>query len=115
MWNEEKQLLLNDLREKEFAGTLTGDEQQQLEALFAEIDAEEEEMLRPTMERMNAEIAAGQNELARLEMENAARQTLHAKRAALLARAQELVAQLQAEDRALQAEYEMAVGYRVSV
>lgn len=82
MWTEEKQRQLNALREKEFAGTLTADEQEQLDLLFAEIDAEEEEMLRPAMERMDAEIEAGLKELARLQAENAARETLQAKRSA---------------------------------
>jgi hypothetical protein len=115
MWTDEKQQQLDALREKEFAGTLTADEQQQLESLFAEIDAEEAEMLRPAMERMDAEIKAGKKELAKLRAENAARETLLAKRAALVKRAQELLTQLQAENQAIQAEYERAIGQPASV
>jgi predicted nuclease with TOPRIM domain len=115
MWTDEKQRQLDALREKEFAGILTADEQQQLELLFAEIDAEEAEMLRPAMERMDAEIEAGEKELARLQVENAARETLLAKRAALVKRAQELLTQLQAENHAIQAEYERAVRQPASV
>lgn len=114
MWTDENQRQFDALREKEFAGSLTGKEQHQLEQFFAELDAEEAELLRPWMERMDAEIVAGQKEIAKLKAEIAARQTLHAKRAALAARAQKLLARLQAEDRELQAEYEKAVGRQAS-
>lgn len=67
MWTDEKQRLLDSLREKEFAGTLTADEQRQLDLLFAEIEAEEEEMLRPAMERYDQRIAELQSECAETE------------------------------------------------
>ena len=72
MWTDDKQRLLDSLREKEFAGTLTVGEQQQLGSLFAEIEAEEEEMLRPAMERYDQRIAELQSECAEADSRNAA-------------------------------------------
>lgn len=112
MWTEEKQQLLDRLREKEFAGTLTSNEQEQLEQLFAEIDQEEAEMLRPAMERMDREIEAGKKEIEALEAENAMVEVILAKREALLARVNEILAQFKAENQALQDEYERVVSHR---
>lgn len=112
MWNEEQQHLFDGLREKEFAGTLTDEEQKQLEKFFEELDAEEAELLRPAMERYDRKIAAGQQTLAALRVENELLETIVARRKALLARAKEIVAQFQAEDRALRAEYERIVSHR---
>jgi uncharacterized protein YdaU (DUF1376 family) len=109
MWTDEKQQQFNALRDKELAGTLTVDEQQQLDVFFAELDAEEAEMLRPAMERMDADIAAKREELAKWQAMNAVREKYLAQRAALLARAQATLAELQAEERALQFEYEKAI------
>ena len=109
MWTEEKQHRMDELRAKKFAGTLAAEEQQELEKFFAELEAEEAELLRPAMDRLDTEIKARRKELAILQAEKAAREILLVKRAALLARTQELVAQIQAEDRALQAEYERAL------
>jgi glycine cleavage system regulatory protein len=114
MWTDEKQKQFDALRGKECAGTLTAEEQAQLETFFTELDAEEAERLRPAMERMGAEIEAGRKELVRLQTIKAARETLLAKRAALLARAQQTLAELQAEESRLQAEFEMTMKQQVA-
>jgi hypothetical protein len=95
MWNDEKQRQLDALREKEFAGTLTADEQQQLELLFAEIEAEEEEMLRPAMERMERECQQKQAEIARLKRKNDLLADLAAQREQLLQRARAALQEFQ--------------------
>ena len=108
MWNEEKQQIFDDLREIEFARPLTDDERQQLEALFAELDQEEEEMLRPAMERslrrerlLDEQIAEKRASIARLEV-------LAARQERLRARAQALLAELLKEQADIQAEYDWA-------
>lgn len=95
MWTDEKQRQLDALREKEFAGTLTADEQEQLDLLFAEIDAEEEEMLRPAMERMEQECRQKQAEIARLERQNALRAALFEQQEQLFQRARAALQELQ--------------------
>lgn len=84
MWTDEKQEQLDVLREKEFAGTLTANEQQQLELLFAEMDREEAERLRPALERMEQEHQQDQAEIARLQREKALLATLAAQEEQLL-------------------------------
>ena len=95
MWTDEKQQQFDLLREKEFAGTLTADEHQQLELLFAELDAEEEEMLRPAMERMEQERQQQQAEIARLERQNALQAALLEQQEQLLCRAKAVLQELQ--------------------
>lgn len=109
MWTEEKQLQLDALREKESAGTLTADERQQLELLFAEMDQEEEEMLLPAVERMNQEHQQDQAEIARLRKEKALLATLAAQEEQLLRRAKAALQEVQSEKARLRAEYERAL------
>jgi len=109
MWTEEKQRQLDALREKEFAGTLTADEQQQLELLFAEMDREEAEMLRPALERMEQEHQQDQAEIARLQKEKALLATLAAQEERLLQRATVVLQEVQSEKARLRAEYERAL------
>lgn len=52
MWNEDKQQRLDALRVHEAQGTLTDAERAELEALFAELDAEEADAIQPALERM---------------------------------------------------------------
>ena len=51
MWNEDKQRRLDVLRVREAQGTLSEAEQAEVEALFAELDAEEALTMRPALER----------------------------------------------------------------
>jgi hypothetical protein len=57
-WTEEKSRRFQELRRGEAHGTLTGAERSELEALFADLDADEADDLRPAFERMDAEAAA---------------------------------------------------------
>ncbi len=109
MWTDEKQQKLNALREKEFTGTLTADEQRQLDLLFAEMDEEEAEMLRPAMERMEQEHQQDQAEIARLQRKKELLATLAAQEKQLLQRAAAVLQEVQSEKARLRAEYERAL------
>lgn len=122
MWTDEKQKQFDALREKEFAGTLAKEEQQQLEQFLVELDAEEAKLLRPAMKRMDAEIQQKQAEIARLEKENALRAAIVKQQEQLLQRARAILQEfqndkerlpsktvlleLQSEDERLRSEYE---------
>jgi hypothetical protein len=110
MWNQEKQRLLDALREKEFADNLDGDEQRQLEQLFAEIDAEEEETLRPAMERYDRQIAELEKERDERLARNAERAALVARQEQLLIKARAYLNSLLSEQAALNSEYERISG-----
>lgn len=106
MWTDEKQQQLDALREKEFAGTLNADEQQQLEQLFAEIEAEEEEALRPALERYDQRIAELQQECEEAEARNAALAALAVRQQELLKQARAYLNSLLSEQAVLNAEHE---------
>lgn len=109
MWTEEKQHLLDKLREKEFAGTLTIDEQEQLEQLFAEIDQEEAAMLQPFFERSEREQQQMRKEIERLKKKNAVLATIVEQEEELLKRAKAVVQELLSEKQRLRAEFERAL------
>lgn len=109
MWTDEKQRQLDALREKGFAGTLTADEQQQLELLFAEMDQEEAERLRPALERMEQEHQQDQAEIARLQKKRRLLATLAAQEEQLLQRARAFLQEVQSEKARLRDEYERAM------
>ncbi len=106
MWTDEKQRLLDSLREKEFAGTLTAEEERRLELLFAEIEAEEEEMLRPAMERHDQRIAELQAECAEADARNAELAALAARQQELLTQARTYLNSLLTEQATINAERE---------
>jgi hypothetical protein len=97
MWTEEKQQQFNALRDKEFADALTDKEQQQLEAFFAKLDAEEAEMLRPALERMAQETQQRKAELNRLQRKYALQKKLYLLKERLLQRGKILLQQLHDE------------------
>jgi hypothetical protein len=69
-WTKDSQALLDSLRGKELAGTLTEGEQKELAALTAQIEAEEAMALAPTMSRLRVEAEALESELAAAQGEN---------------------------------------------
>lgn len=109
MWTDHKQQQLDALRKKEFAGTLSADERQQLEMLFAEMDQEETESLRPAMERMEQEHRQDQAEITRLQREKELLAKLAAQEEQLLQRAKTVLQEVQSEKARLRAEYEHAL------
>lgn len=109
MWTKQKQQQLDLLREKEFADTLPASERQQLEMLFAEMDQEETQSLRPAMERMGQEHWRDQAEITRLRKEKELLAALAAKEEQLLQRAKTVLQEVQREKAQLRAEYENAL------
>jgi hypothetical protein len=71
MWNEDKQQRLDALRVREAESTLTDAERVELEALFAELDAEEAKAIRPALERMERQQAELHAAKVQLEAETA--------------------------------------------
>ncbi len=110
MWTDEKQRQFDALRDKEFDGTLTDDEQPQLDAFFAELEAEEAETLRPAMERMDAEIAELQQQCQTAEARNAALAALAARQQELLGQARVYYRSLLSEQAVINSERERLVG-----
>ncbi len=115
MWTDEKQRQLDTLREKESTGTLTADEQRQLELLFAETDQEEAEKLRPALERMEQEHQQNQAEIERLERKKMLLATLAGQEEQLLQRARAVLQEVQNEKARLRAEYERALAEEARV
>ena len=104
--NEARKARIGELRRREYAGTLTEAEREELDAIFAGMDAEETEALRPAMERMDQEQLAMQAEQARLVGEIEQLQRILAEQKALREEAQEYAARLRARNASLAAEYE---------
>src|SRR5262245_3677912 len=71
MGNKDRQLRLDALRLREAQGILTEAEGAELETLFAALDAEEAEAMRPALERMRGRQAELQREKEQLEAEAA--------------------------------------------
>jgi predicted nuclease with TOPRIM domain len=92
MWTEEKQTRFDDLWRRKFEGSLAEAEQQDLALLLEELDREEEERLRPAMERMDREIEAGQERLEAIQSENTTLEAIIAKRESLLDYARTILA-----------------------
>lgn len=115
MWTDEKQQQLDALREKEFAGTLTAEENQQLEQLFAELDAEEAQAMRPTLEQMEQEHQQRQVEIARLQRKKELLATLAAQEEQLVQRARDVLQEVRSEKARLRAEYERALAEETRV
>ncbi|MGH9798791.1 MAG: hypothetical protein ACREEM_44275 [Blastocatellia bacterium] len=110
MWTDEKQRLFDLLREKKYAGVLTDDEKQQLDSLFSEIEAEEEQLLAPAMERADKRIAELQKECDEKEARNIELASLAAKQQELLTHARAYLSTLLSEQAIINAERERLLG-----
>lgn len=69
-WTKENQARFDRLRGRELAGVLTEPERVELAALMAQIEAEEAEVLAPSMNQLRAQVAAQEQELAALQGKN---------------------------------------------
>jgi Mor family transcriptional regulator len=105
MWTEEKQRRFDTLR-RDDAAPLTPDEQQELAALFDELDREEWEQLRSALAAYEQKRQALGEELLQLEAEGAALAELARRYEDWLLRARQLVARLLNEREELRAERE---------
>jgi chromosome segregation ATPase len=110
MWNTAKQLQLDELRQREQEGTLTGEEREALEQLLHEIEQEEWATLQPTLGRLRQEQKQLQEECGRLRTANAILAALAERYEDLLARARVQLAGLLSEHEALKTEYERVTG-----
>lgn len=97
MWDEGKQARLDALRDKEEQGALCAEEERELCALYAELDAEEAERLRPAIERVHQDAEV-------LHQRNARLSALVARRRQLLEQMRLQIARWLDEDERLQAE-----------
>lgn len=67
MWDEEKRRRLNELRLEEARRALTEAEQAELGGLFADLDLEEAQVMRPTLDRLAREAEELRAAKARVE------------------------------------------------
>jgi hypothetical protein len=110
MWTEEKQQRLDDLRLREARGSLTAAEQTEMDALFAELDAEEAEAMRPALERMEKTQAELQQEIDRRTAEATRLERIVREHEQLLAEARSCLAQLRARRTELADEFRQITG-----
>ena len=110
MWNESKQLLFDELRQRKLGGSLTEEEQQQLELLSEELNREDEAYLRPAFEHSYERQRNLDMEIAQKELRNADLEALAERQAQLMARARAQLEALRREQAALNSEYERTMG-----
>ncbi len=110
MWDEQKQQRFDELRDRKPDGSLTAEEQRQLELLSAELDSEDEAYLRPAFEHAREHQQALEAESAQTEARTAALALLAEQQAQLLTRAQAQLDALRHEQAALNRAYERAMG-----
>lgn len=110
MWNEQKQKLFDELRDKKLAVSLSEEEQQQLRILSEELDREDEAYLRPAFEHSRQKQEKLNAEIAQKQSSNAVLVALAERQAQLLAQAQSQLESLKREQAILDSEYYRAVG-----
>jgi hypothetical protein len=110
MWSASKQRQFDELRRQELERILTPAEQQRLDELLHELDAEEWAALRPAIEHCDRESERLRSDLARIHAQNEALVAIAARYAALRVRARHALAELVTEQEVLRAEYERVVG-----
>jgi len=110
MWNNEKQQRFDALRLKEAQGILNNGEIQELQAFFAELEAEEVETFRQGMERMDARRDSLRAEKAHTKARNKQLAAIVAKQEQLLAEARNYLTHLRRKRAELHAEYHAATG-----
>ncbi|MGH8069234.1 MAG: hypothetical protein ACRERE_29165 [Candidatus Entotheonellia bacterium] len=110
MWNETKQLQLNELRRRELAGALADEERSNLEHLLNELERDEWEHLGPGLRRLHREQTELRKICAQLRTQNALLAVLLARQENLLSRGRAQLAELYSEHEVLKAEYEHITG-----
>jgi len=110
MWDENKQQLFDELRDRKLRGDLTEEEQRQLDSLSEELNREDEIYLRPAFEHSQERQQDLDEEIARKEAKNAALEALAERQAQLLAQARAQLEALRREQAALDNEYERTIG-----
>src|SRR5271165_3942469 len=97
MWDEQKRLRFQELRQRELAQALTEAERAELTLLVEELEAEEARYLKPATEKLQQEREA-------IESRNRALEALVSRKEALVARLRKLLAETQAERQAIESE-----------
>lgn len=110
MWNDEKQKRFDALRLKETQGVLNDVEAQELQAFFAELEAEEAETLKEGMEHMDARQDSLRVEKERVEDRNERLVVIIAEQERLLAEARTYLTRLRIKQTELRAEYHAVTG-----
>lgn len=110
MWNEHKQRLFDELRERKQGGDLTVEELAQLEQLSEELDLEDEAYLRPAFEHSRQSQKQLDDEIAQKQERNAVLAALAERQAQLLKHAQSQLETLRHEQALLDRDYERIMG-----
>lgn len=110
MWNDEKQKRFDALRQKEAQGILNDVEAQELQELFAELDAEEAEMLRGGLKQMDARLDSLRADKKRVEAKNKQLESIVARQERLLKEARNYLTYLRRKKSELRVEYHAVTG-----
>jgi hypothetical protein len=110
MWDETKQLQLNEFRHRELEDTLTTEERSRLDHLLHELEQDEWERLGPGLRQLHTEQAELRKICAQLRTQNALLAVLLARQENLLARGRAQLAELHGEHEILKAAYEHITG-----
>jgi hypothetical protein len=114
MENSDRQQRLDALRLQEAQGDLNEAERAELDALFAALDAEEAEAMRPALQRMQERQAELRREREQLAAEAAQLERVVHEQEELLADARSYLEQLRAKRAALADEYQRITGQELS-
>lgn len=106
MWNETKQLQLNELQRRALENSLTAEEERTLEKLLLELEQVEWQTLKPALEREREAQDRLQNEISRTETRNAVLNAIALRQEDLAKRAETQLQSLRAEHEALKIERE---------
>ena len=104
MWNETKQQQLNYLQQREAAGELTDEEKRALEQLLSELEQEEWQALKPSLERLRGEQIELQQNIGQTNTQSAILSAISLRQNDLLERAKTQLTVLRSEHEALRAE-----------
>jgi hypothetical protein len=114
MWNGDKQERLDLLRHREAQGKLTKAERTEMEALFAELDAEEAQALRPALVRSQQRQAELRNETEQLAREVQQLERILQEHEQLLRDARSYLTDLRARRAVLADEYRRVTGHELT-
>ena len=106
MWNETKQLQLNELQQRELENSLTVEDEQMLEKLLSELEQSEWQTLNPALEREREAESLLQKEISHTETQNAILTAIASRQDDLAKRAKTQLNSLRTEHEALKNERE---------
>lgn len=104
-WNETLQTRFNELRQRELAGMLDEEEQDELAKLYAIIDADEEIYLGGAIERMGKIAATAQKEISEIQKDNASLARIISQQEQLIQDANRWLAEFERRHELLQQSY----------